>query len=222
MPIKSEAQTVDSGILPSLLVLSCKASQPEGQLQAKEDGPIAFLWITYLMCPCYVTQIWRPANPFHDSNGRMSLMIALMCSISLVWTLHAAAAGEAGLPKLRPALLRGITDSQTSEDQEFQAFGGMSEVMSKRWEVVPEAQSSTREGVLQTLEARYVWALGDGACGALQVEVPPNGCPNIKSMAMVRGAYSSADARSFVAALIQRRRCLDGIGRGQQLFGWHA
>ena len=117
------------------------------------------------MCPCYVTQIWRPANPFHDSNGRMSLMIALMCSISLVWTLHAAAAGEAGLPKLRPALLRGITDSQTSEDQEFQAFGGMSEVMSKRWEVVPEAQSSTREGVLQALEAglRGGWGTVPGA-----------------------------------------------------------
>ena len=150
---------------------------------------------------------------FHDSNEHMSLMIALMRSISLVWTLHAAAAGEAGPPKLRPALLRGINDSQMSEDQEFQAFGCVSEV--KRWEVVPEAQSRTREGVLQALEARLRGGRGTVPGALFKWRFRLMDVLTSKAYGSgARLAYFSADARSFVAALIQRRRCLDGIGRG--------
>ena len=46
-----------------------KTNQPKGQLQAKEDDTCTFRWRTYLPRPCCAAaQIWRPANPLHDSN----------------------------------------------------------------------------------------------------------------------------------------------------------
>ena len=67
----------------------------------------------------------------------------------------------AGRRLLRPVVLRGVDDPSTSEDPEFHASGGISGVLSERWEVVPEGQSRTRD--VQALAARLKRRLGDEA-----------------------------------------------------------
>ena len=122
------------------------------------------------------------------SAGRCSLAELGLPSLALEFVGTDDAAGGAGRRLLRPVVLRGVDDPSTSEDPEFHASGGISGVVSERWEVVPEGQSRTRDGMLQALAARLKRRLGDEAYRALQVEVPPKGYPNIKSWEVVRAA----------------------------------
>ena len=69
LSVPNEVRTAESGILSSLFALLRNAGQTDGRLQAKEGDACTFRWTTFSPRPCCVAQLWRPANPSHDTNG---------------------------------------------------------------------------------------------------------------------------------------------------------